>query len=402
MPTATFRRLPALLCLLLAFCVSCEEDHPAPQVNDGTAPPPPTDIRTERLPGAVRLSYAIPKGSDAFYVLADCATPNGHRQAKATVYDNALILDGFGDTSEYTAQVYAVDRGENRSEPVTVTFRPLQPPVRAVKDSLEVKEDFGGIQLNFHNATEANVVIYVLTPDSSGDWTEAEAYYTSRREGSFSVRGYAAEPRKFALFVRDQWNNYSDTLVVEKTPLFEKMLDKSLFREYRLPGDASAGWGWVMPRLWDGSIDEPNGFHTEPQDTKDKPSGFPHHYSFDLGVTAKLSRFKFYQRGIISSTSFLYAHGNPRKFEIWGSTNPNPDGSFDGWIKLKDCESIKPSGLSIGQVSNEDRAYAAAGEEYVFALDAPAVRYIRVNVLSNWGGDSYSHIMEMTFWGAEQ
>ena len=391
-----------LLVAILSVLASCQEDGPKPQVDDGHPPAAVTDPSWEALPGAVKISYSLPSDPDLFYVEADCETGNGKKESRATFYDNSLILEGFGDTSEYEAKLYAVDRGENKSEPVTVKFKPSLPPVLAVRNSLVVKEDFGGINVTFTNQSEGNVVIFVMTTDSVGDWKQVDAEYTSRPSGSFSVRGFSDEPRKFALYVRDQWNNFSDTLITELTPLFEEQLDKSKFSEYRLDGDAPAGFGWVMPRLWDGSIDAPNGFHTDHMGTTDNPSGFPHHYTFDLGVLAKLSRFTFWQRGITSENTFLYAHGNLRKFEIWGSTNPASDGSWTGWTKLLDCESIKPSGLPIGQVSNEDKAYAAKGEEYVFPLTAPPVRYIRINVLATWGGDDYSHVMEMTFWGAVQ
>lgn len=391
-----------ILVTLVMVIASCKEDSPKPQVDDGTAPAAISNPSWEALPGGVKITYSLPSDEDLFYVEADCQTDHGNKETKATFYDNSLVINGFGDTSEYEAKLYAVDRGENKSEPVIVKFKPLLPPVLAVRNSIAVSKDFGGIHVSFTNKTEGNVVIFVMTTDSLGDWTQIDAEYTSRPEGAFSVRGFAAEPRKFAVYVRDEWNNFSDTLITEVTPLFEAELDKSKFKEYRLDGDAPAGYGWVMPRLWDGSIDAPNGFHTDHMGTADNPSGFPNHYSFDLGVVAKLSRFTFWQRGITSENTFLYAHGNLRKFEIWGSTDPAGDGSWTGWTKLLSCESIKPSGLPIGQVSNEDKAYAAKGEEYIFPLDAPAVRYIRVNVLSTWGGDDYSHVMEMTFWGDVQ
>src|SRR3546814_8535505 len=85
-------------------------------------------------------------------------------------------------------------------------------------------------------------------------------WYTSQEEGSFSIRGFEAKPRKFAVFVRDEWENLSDTLIVERVPLYEVELDKSNFEQYVLNGDATAGFGWVMPRIWDNSLDEPNGF----------------------------------------------------------------------------------------------------------------------------------------------
>src|SRR5690606_22916858 len=127
-------------------------------------------------------------------------------------------------------------------------------------------------------------------------------------------------------------------------------------------------------------------------------SGIPHHYSLDLGVKAKLSRLIVHQRGQVpNEESLLYVSGNLRYYEIWGSNNPDPSGSYDGWEKLLDCESIKPSGLPYGQVSNEDKEYAQQGEEYKFSIDSPPVRYIRVKSVQTWGNTDYSNSAEITF-----
>src|SRR3546814_14933488 len=119
---------------------------------------------------------------------------------------------------------------------------------------------------------------------------EAETWYTSQEEGSFSIRGFEAKPRKFAVFVRDEWENLSDTLIVERVPLYEVELDKSNFEQYVLNGAAAAGFGWVMARMWDNSLDEPNGFHTI------SPVGFHHHFPFDLVGEFKLVRYSMEER----------------------------------------------------------------------------------------------------------
>ncbi|QZE15989.1 hypothetical protein K4L44_09320 [Halosquirtibacter laminarini] len=92
-----------------------------------------------------------------------------------------------------------------------------------------------------------------------------------------------------------------------------------------------------------------------------------------------------------------YRHNQPKKWEVWGATSPNPDGSFDSWTKLLDCESIKPSG--DGPVTNEDREYINRGEDFEFPLDAPSVRYIRIVMSENWSGGVYAQWGELTFWG---
>ena len=120
-------------------------------------------------------------------------------------------------------------------------------------------------------------------------------------------------------------------------------------------------------------------------------------FTFDLGVTTHLSRYLYWQR---LDDSFLYQHGNMKEWEVWGRADkPDQSGSWDGWTLLTTCESYKPSGLPAGQISNEDKEYASAGEEFIFPTDAPAVRYIRFKALSTFTGVKFIHLMEVTFYG---
>lgn len=239
-----------------------------------------------------------------------------------------------------------------------------------------------GVELNYQDLSgvEQRLVVY---PDST------ETIMEDHKKGTeFNYRTWYL-PDSTAI----------DTLHTEftaVTPVIEREMDKSAFAEYILPSDAPSAYGWLLSMLWDGSISAPNGFHTA--NTVD----FPHHYTFDLGVETTLSRFKLWQRGSADGNGYLYSAGNPMEFEIWGATEPAADGSWDGWTKLLDCESVKPSGLPVGENTDEDKAYAAAGEEFHFPSNIPPVRYIRVKVISNWRGDPYSHAMEMTFWDVEQ
>jgi hypothetical protein len=42
------------------------------------------------------------------------------------------------------------------------------------------------------------------------------------------------------------------------------------------------------------------------------------------------------------------------------------------------------------------------GEEFVFPLSAPAVRYIRMEIHQNWSNTDFFHACELTFWGNPQ
>ena len=93
-------------------------------------------------------------------------------------------------------------------------------------------------------------------------------------------------------------------------------------------------------------------------------------------------------------------------------TNPNDYYNFishtnvnentDTWIYIGTYESYKPSGLPHGQVSDEDKAFALAGEEYKVDITTPAVRYLRFKINKTWGNANYMQLMEVEFYGQPQ
>src|SRR5690606_28400354 len=97
-----------------------------------------------------------------------------------------------------------------------------------------------------------------------------------------------------------------------------------------------------------------------------------------------------------------FANANVKLFEIWGTNEePNPDGSWDSWTKIMDCEATKPSGLPLGQLSEEDITYALGGEEYKLPEGTPPLRYIRIKVLDTWDPKQNDHSLfgELTVYG---
>ncbi len=382
--------------ILIAFlgvvllCSGCKEDTLNPPVEkDKVAPGPVSNLKVENLPGAARITYTLPKDKDLLYVKAEFeAKPGVLSESKGSLYTNSVLVEGFGDTGTYEVRLYAVDRSENRSEPVSVQVSPQTPPIQEVFNTLTVSADFGGANIQFENTHEASIAVVVLTYDSLGSFVPVETFYTKLDKGSFSVRGFDTLERDFGIYVRDRWNNLTDTLHAVLSPLYETHLDKGGFSEVRLPTDEPSAWGWVMPNLWDG--DAGTGFHT------DNGGPSPQWFTFDLGMEAKLSRFKILQR----PDTWIFTHGNPRQFELWGSTSPPSNGSWDNWVKLVECESVKPSGLPPGSNSQDDVDAAARGEEFNVPIEAPSVRYIRFKTIRNWAGSGFVHFMEIDFWGS--
>jgi hypothetical protein len=393
-----------LILLITAFsfhsCSKGDLNSHAPIDTGGGAPGIVTNVHVTNLPGAAVLTYTLPKDDNLQYVLAEYSINSTTvRQAKTSRYNDTIFVDGFSASKDFTVKLYSVSKSEVRSAAVTATVHPGTPPFRTIAATIKMTDDFGGVNVTLTDSGEDKIALVVLTKDNNGEFAPVETFYTQIKNGSFPVRGFDTTTRVFGCYIKDRWNNNSDTVYKTIHPMLEQLLDKSKFRQYSLPNDQPSAWGWEMPYLWDNKLDLGGpGFHTlqgaEPH---------PHRFTFDMGVVAKLSRFKLLQR----FDGYVYSHGNPHFFTMWGcATIPDASGSWNGWTKLMDCESIKPSGLPLGQTSDADLSYAMGtdglGEEFTFPLSAPPVRYIRLELIKNWSGTDFFHAIEITFWGNPQ
>jgi len=373
----------------------------------GIKPEPVTDVQVNNLSGASVLSYTL-SGNGVMYVIAEYEIrPGFPREVKSSMYKRELRLDGFHEAGDYEVKLYAVGRSEERSEPVVVTVSPSEPPYWHAYHTLTVAEDFGGLTINFDNPENGDLVVEVITPDSTdaSKWMVANRLYTNSQNGRLSVRGFQPEERLFGIHVRDRWNNKSDTLFTSLTPLYESFLDKGRFEEVRLPTDGwvphvwAGTWPKAIPQLWDGNTAGPGG---EWSFFSANGTILPHHFTFYLGGTFKLSRFRMWMP---TTGGNEYAGARTKRFELWGTTAPDfATGSFDNWVLLGTFENIKPSGSPYGQVTPEDLAVAHAGHEHTFSAedDIPPVSYLRVRTLETFLPNAGNVLIaEMSFWGAE-
>lgn len=370
----------------------CQRNELEPISKSTEIPAKVTDVEAKALPGGVFISYSIPKSSNILYVIATSTLKDGSiRQAKASYYNHNLTLAGFPDTSKYEIKLYAVSRSEVKSSPVIIQIRPLPSSVLSVAKSLKLKATYGGISIAFNdNTNEENIVIAALAENDGGELKFAKNYYTNAVTDTFYLRGFNTDQRKFAVYVKDTRDNHSDTVSGMFTPYYETEFDKTKFEEVHLPGDtwqAYKSWGAVKA-IWDGIIAQGENMYAS------LLVGAPQSFTFDMGVKANLSRFIYYP---IASGNFAYGLV-ARHFQIWGSNDPDPDGSWDSWTLLRDCEMIKPSGSPTGVVAGVDLEYSQNGIEFIFSSDTPPVRYIRFKALSIWNGESI-FIRELTFYG---
>lgn len=385
----------AISCLVLFSLLACndEEFRHKPIDNDSTQPGTISNVKVINYSGSASIRYSLPEDPDLQYVVARYSVNDKtNLEAKASYHDNQLMVQGFANAGDYPVQLYAVDRSGNESEPVTAIVSPDTPAYIRAFRSLDLIGTFGGANISYQNEAKGNIGIVVVSENNNGELVPVDALYTSLEGGSFSVRGFDTVSRIFGCYVRDRWNNLSDTIIRSIKPLYERELDKSKFAEYQLPDDAPKTFypNNRPDRAWDGSIDN---FHWNATNTTGLTSV---QITMDLGVTAQLNRFAYWPR---SDEMYHYQRFSLKKFTIWGRATPTSEAGYDGWIKLRDCEVVKPSGLPLGENNADDVAAALAGHSFDFPANTPPVRYIRIQVHENWSGGTELHIGELSFWG---
>src|SRR5690606_1326083 len=311
-----------MLGLGLAF-FSCEEEVSGPLTNDGTPPSPVSEITVTNLPGGAKITYKVPDDEDALLVEAKYKLDNGKEvTAKSSIFKNFVIVEGLRRSVQQEVELVTVDRSENRSQPVIASINPEMAPVDKLYNSFELVEDFGGVRLYYNNEDKISAELLLYAADEKGNLVYKQSVFIADDQRTYQTfRGYPPTANTFGISAIDRWDNATEILSVERTPLEETKLDLQKFRELFLPGDEPGGIsGWVMPLLWNGSIGEP-GFHTNhtaPGTLVPPYTDTYHIFTMDLGVTAKLSRFKFWQRQQ-NNLDGLYSHGNPKIFDVWGA-----------------------------------------------------------------------------------
>ncbi len=384
---------------MLLFCIAiatgCENVEHKPLVEDASVPPKPTVTATERLNGGAKITFSIPDDPNILYVTAFYEHRKGEmRETKSSTYKNFIELLGFADTLQHRVTLHAVSRSNVMSEPTEVTIKPLPPLMDDVRNSLRVVHDFGGINAKFTNDAQREYVFYTIIKDSLNEWISYDRLFTSAKFRDYSVRGLPSNPIDFGFYFRDEWGNFSDTLFLTLTPLYEEMLNKKLWKTFPLPSDTytnQPGWKPVSA-IWDGEYNILGSLHYQALSGAKMPNWF----TIDLGQKAVFSRLVVFQAPSQRPT-YAYNYGTPRLYEIWGSNEPTD--SWDNWSLLLECESIKPSGLPPGQRTAEDSAYAMEGENYNFPPGIEAYRYIRFKTLKSWTSTQALMLMEIDLFG---
>ncbi|TCS90188.1 uncharacterized protein DUF4959 [Anseongella ginsenosidimutans] len=390
------RILLVFLGSLLVFS-GCKEESRIDYIDDSMpAPAQVSNVEIVETPGGAIVTYDLPDDPNLAYVKAIYdIRPGITREAKASLYTDTLKLVGYGNTDPHQVSIFTVGKNEKMSEPLTRSFTPLTPPIKETYEALEVVETFGGVQIRFENESKADLSI-VLMADTAGTGTMEPVYtlYTAAPEGVFAVRGFDTLETEFQAFVRDRWNNKSDTLSRVLKPIYEQEIPKSTWAAVHLPTDTwKPAESYHLHHLWNNNIVGYAGTIFASTNS----SILPQWFTIDLGVSAAISRIVVHQS---EPGGHFYKGSGPKRWEIYGSNNPANDGSWESWTLMGTFESFKPSGLPMGQENDEDKQYGwTNGEDCTFIERQPPYRYLRFKTLETYGSSGQVVMAELDVWG---
>ncbi|MBY5956735.1 discoidin domain-containing protein [Membranicola marinus] len=164
-------------------------------------------------------------------------------------------------------------------------------------------------------------------------------------------------------------------------------LDPSLIMPVHLPNDIVAdAHGGSLNKLFNGNTGNGDWYHTYSEERT------PYHFTFDLGVSAQLTRFKLYPR-----QDCCYER-TPRKFQLWGisdTTNAATSLSADnpGWAQESQDKGWT---LLVEDVQSEQPTDGTPIQVDIDKMEN--VRFVRFVFLEAWVEDSDTHLTEFEFW----
>jgi len=392
---------------LLAFVIivmanACEEKKLEP-IHKSLGQPGKVEILQQKaIPGGVVVTYRIPESEDILSVVAQYTLSNGRKyESEASYFENTLTIAGFNDHSrEYTAQLFTINRAQERSEPVTITFRPDESALSKTARSMQITADWGGPRFTWKNVDQEPLIFEFFAPDDQGNFRIMRVLGSTLDSTNYALRGFAPKPQRFACVIRDYWDNVTDTIYPRGgtlTPWLEEKADKSKMRVMGLSNDA----GWNM---W-GST--PTYMLNDISNQFGEWEPIPASATFDLGVTLKLSRLVHFHR-IGSDFPNPLERGNPKVYQIYGyygSGVPSTSGNWAEWTLIMEHEEMCPSsgGKTSSERTSEDMDFVREyGQTCEIPLSAEPTRYLRFRVMRTWGNTTFASITRLDFYGEIQ
>ncbi|MDR2473606.1 MAG: DUF4959 domain-containing protein [Tannerella sp.] len=416
----------------LLYCVgalilisACEEDKRFEIYSDDKTPPgTPTIDSVKALNGGARFYFKPPTDDDVLSVNAEYVNPNGKTITfSASYFNDSLDVVGLGSTQKQKINLYALDRGGNRSVNLPYEIEPLEPVVARVEKTLKVVPGFSSFYVDWRNDLKEPVNVFV------------NFKYTYQGEAKDIIQIYTSLDTINRQFIRNLNLGPSDKIEVSvrvEDYYGNKTTDISKGPIYLLQDEVLSKAGWMLPETNDSIAGIPmcfgnekegrvryiiddvidsyklaNYMHTGSRGRTGKSGGnVPWNFIIDLGDYYQLSRIVTHQRHGTAGDLNPMARGQYYGSENVGMFNVYylvelPDTTY--WELMSNCKIPLPTGLNDIDIFRQGQA---GDMFYMFPDDpkfSPPTRWFRYEALSNFNdnytGTGANCLSEITLYG---
>ena len=385
---------------ILLITVSCQDT----ESGDVTAPGKLIVETITPTNGGGIISYTLPDDSDILFVRAEYTNTLGEDVFRvSSVHNNEVEISGLNQTTPIEINLFVVDNNDNKSEPTTAEFVPLESFIYLVQESIEFSADLGGVRVSWENIESKTVYVYVHI--QNGEDEEIRILSSNSPLENRFIRGLEATELTFLTKVADFDGNVTD--LEEKgvySPLFEEVIDKStwsLVSNQSINGNA---WEGSTVNFWDDIVDttqtdSDNSYFIIWRDQNGGTLNWPLDIVVNLNKNVKINRLKVWQRafwynGPSPTTAYYYQEENMKSFDLFASNNGQE------WTLLGQYDIGNPMDAD-GNIPSDAMESAANGHDLELDGVSESFNYLKISITSNYGSDTYCHGSEITLYGLD-
>ncbi len=390
--------------LLAAFAfTACNEE-----VLDTTAPGKVTNISYKPTNGGAVLTFTAPDDDDLLYVKAVYTNSLGKEVFKVTShYGDSIEIDGFKEATPQKVKLYAVDRSNNNSEAAEIEVTPMKSFIYLVQESIQMKEQLGGVRITWENPDQKTVFVYVNF--SKAGKTYERILSSALSDPVLMIRGLDPEEYSFSVTVEDFNGNKTDKMDVGTyKPLLEQKIDKSTWKVLQNLSVDGDKWEGTLASFWDDVVDtkesgSDNSYFIINRDDNGGMLKWPLDIVVDLNKTVVVNRFVVWQRAFayvnaeqngVSTDYYYYKEENMKSFSVSVSTDKLT------WTSLGTFDIGDPRDAA-GVISPAKYKEAVDGHEFNLESVSQPFRYMKFSVLSNYGSETNVYGSEITLYGLD-
>ena len=395
----SFKKIISVFTILL-ITVSCQDT----ESGDVTAPGKLIVETITPTNGGGIISYTLPDDSDILFVRAEYTNTLGEDVFRvSSVHNNEVEISGLNQTTPIEVNLFVVDNNDNKSEPTTAEFVPLESFIYLVQESIEFSADLGGVRVSWENIESKTVYVYVHI--QNGEDEEIRILSSNSPLENRFIRGLEATELTFLTKVADFDGNVTD--LEEKgvySPLFEEVIDKStwsLVSNQSINGNA---WEGSTVNFWDDIVDttqtdSDNSYFIIWRDQNGGTLNWPLDIVVNLNKNVKINRIKVWQRafwynGPSPTTAYYYQEENMKSFDLFASNNGQE------WTLLGQYDIGNPMDAD-GNIPSDAMESAANGHDFELDGVSESFNYLKISITSNYGSDTYCHGSEITLYGLD-